>query len=138
MFDVDVIKYASRSDSPPTDCTYHTYRTTCTVCVFTSATVQGTCHLTSGTGKWCTLELGDTIQVDHNLWLDSLHLVSPKSGAPALSMKQLYSQLWMTNITMNGNGSPDAAGIDLNGHLFAESTIPAFCTARSFRQSLRT
>jgi len=84
--------------------------------------MQGTCHLTNPTGDWCKLFLGDTIQVDHTLWLDSLHIMSPKSGKPALGLKQLFSKLWMTNVTMNGNGSPNAAGIDLNGHLFAEST----------------
>lgn len=75
----------------------------------------------NGSGEWCTLSLANTIQVDHSLWVDSLNIVAPSWGVAALSMKQMDSKLWLTNVTITGSGSSSSVGIDSNGLLFAES-----------------
>eukprot|EP00892_Ulva_mutabilis_P002494 jgi/Ulvmu1/12245/UM086_0036.1 len=83
--------------------------------------LRGTCHLDKPGADPCKLRLGDTIQIGNDLWLDGLDIVPPMSGSPALRVPKIYTQLWMTNVSMNGNGTPTASGIELNGHLFAEN-----------------
>lgn len=85
--------------------------------------VQGTCHHQGRGADWCTLELGNTIQIDHDLWLDSLNIRS-RMRNPSLRVPKLSTQLWITNVSISSSGGFNAAGIESSGRLFAESAFP--------------